>query len=275
MRELANIPWGTYDYIGVAGYVGYADRQRATSEELAEYGCHSARWRIDFPSPFNELLYRSIKKARGSMARQADFNLAMNHYGNVKTAYMSGAKRALFMEDDIAFLKDKHLMAEVMSEVPPDADIELYDWKPKSRGDAVLLHDRGMSGGHWVDAGDVALFFFSMVGLSRRGMAWLIDKIESGAFRDGLHDIDGYFCQGQNDGIKTYIAFPHVAIQVNTGRTVHSRNKAYGYLVNRDDYFVREDMAGQKRPDAHVDKGMASAKSVYATKFSGRETKVV
>lgn len=235
------IPWEMYDYIGIAGCVQYEERYRQTKAELEEYGCKSATWRLDFPNPFKEALYRIIKKARGQQNAPSDFYLAMNHYGNLKTAYLTGAERALFMEDDVAFLKDRKLLAEIMSTVPEDADIALYDWRPRFHEKATPLFGRRRIGGHWVEANDVELLYFSMVAFSRKGMKYIIDGVENGAFKSGMYDIDAYFRPGMNKGLKTYVAFPHAAMQINTGHAVHAREKPYKGLVNEGDYFVRGD----------------------------------
>ena len=70
-KDAVNIPWEVYDYIGIAGCTKYEERYRQTNAELEEYGCRTATWRIDFPSPFKDAMYRIIKKARGQMRSHA------------------------------------------------------------------------------------------------------------------------------------------------------------------------------------------------------------
>lgn len=265
-KEIA-VPWDYFDYIGVAGCTKYRDRFRAMSKQLREYGCTSAHWRFDFQSPFNDAAYRATRKWEGLVKNPSVFSLTLNHYGNVKTAYELGCERALFLEDDTVFLKDRKLLSEIISSTPVDADVALYDWSVADwrhiKDIASRLEARLKPGEHWVKANNVDVNYFSMVGLSRRGMGWLIDKIErSAAGQDGgLRDIDAYFCPKHNSGINVYVAFPHAGVQRVVDSSVHAKKKPYhGFgVVKTGDYDSGEshmtDMAAEKRAFAIYAKG--------------------
>ncbi len=121
--------WDVFDDIRCIHYLPYKNRLPKMRSELDRVGilCHpSFRWKLTYDSPFYEHLYKRIKHAdiKGDVPV---FKASLAHYECIKEAYELGKEHVLIMENDIVFLKDVDRIAAIVSKMPMDYDIVLFD----------------------------------------------------------------------------------------------------------------------------------------------------
>lgn len=173
------VDWGRFDFRCALAYTGYADRQPAIDAEIARVGLTDVHRVWQFPNPFYSTLRAKVRRSR-SMAHPGHFSCTLGHYRAVKTAYELGARRCLVMEDDIRFLTDVGLLAEIVSDMPDDLDIALLDvLKPQATQlDAFVRTVReNRIGRFW--ARGTNLRSCGCYSMNRRGMARFIACYES------------------------------------------------------------------------------------------------
>ena len=144
----------------------------------------------------------------------------MGHYRAIKTAYELGCAHSLIMEDDIRFLKDLRQVEDIVSDLPDNYDVALFDvfkpqklsfeeWKNNAKNRKVSKH--------WCSFDNMRSF--ACYAMSRRGMARWICLWEE-AFRPGgyLRVADQYMNRaifGSN--MKMYHAVVNACIQAPVG----------------------------------------------------------
>ncbi len=232
--------WDRFDFIGVAGYIPNRDRERKLRRRLARVGCTRAQWHYEFPNPFTPLLARSLNLGAGLGGGVGPLSCTMNHYYNLKVAQGFGCRNAVLMEDDVCFLKDAKVFGEVLTSIPDDADVALFDWfrgMATTDEDLERLRSRPRVNGHWAEANDLTLVSLGMAYFSREGIDWLAGNLERGASRlNKMRATDTFFRPRFSGGVKIYAAFPHAAIQGDVEHGMHATSKRYGIDVDKGNY---------------------------------------
>lgn len=232
--------WDRFDFIGVAGYIPNRDRERKLRKRLARVGCTRAHWHYEFPNPFTPLLAKALKLGAGMGAGVGPFSCTMNHYYNLKVAQGFDCGNAILMENDVLFLKDDDIFAEVLSSIPGDADVALLDWfrgRATTDDDLARLRRKPRVNGHWAEANDLTLVSFGMVYFSRKGIDWLVANLERGASpRNKVRSADTFFRPRFSGDVRIYAAFPHAAIQGDEENGIHTAPKQYGIDVDKGNY---------------------------------------
>ncbi len=216
--------WRGFDYKAVCLFTGYKSRAEKVGAELGRVGLGDAARLWQFPTPFDAILRRKVRSA-GAAGRPGFFNSGMGHYRALKTAYELGAEHSLVMEDDVRFLRDIDLLAEIVADIPVDYDIALLDViKPvRLTMDEVRSNiGRNMVSRHWCRFSNMRSF--ACYAMSRRCMARWIQWWESafaGTIRHPLRIAD-QFMRTDKPGrvgmdMNIYHAVPNAAIQAPSG----------------------------------------------------------
>lgn len=125
--------WKKYfDHIYCVHYIEYKEREEELKKELERVGILDSgifSFKYTFSSPIDKVLYESESFSRERFNKRFSigaYNLAKGHYDCMKESLGLGYKRVLFLEDDVAFLKDLEEITRIL-EASPHADIEMYD----------------------------------------------------------------------------------------------------------------------------------------------------
>lgn len=216
--EEAKKIWSRFDFKAACLFTGYRHREEGLFRELERVGLGDAMPLWQFPCPMDRIFMRRIQG--GMRQRIGFFNSGMGHYRAIKTAYEMGAEHCLVIEDDVRFLKDMDLLAEIVSDIPAGYDVALLDMlKPMKTSIAELIgaRSRNMVNKHWCRFWN--LRSFACYAMSRRAMAQWISLWE-GAIRTGgkLRIADQYLRGDRMKDMKMCYAIPHAAIQAPAGR---------------------------------------------------------
>lgn len=228
--------WSVFDSIWCTNFTGYPERRYAMESELKRVGILDSgrfNWRFTFPTIFDNLLFDVTKK---QLRRNRCINLpvmscALGHYGCIKTAYELGHGFALFMEDDIRFLKDVGRIRDTLEAIPPCGDVVNFDalpsagsWTPESYRTAV-------------ERGSYNDFFYSysnMCGASCYALSRKAMKAVCIRYEQLLMPADDYTSGNVNLGkdVSFYAAKRSLCCQVTFGRSMNVSNYGKGSLHN-------------------------------------------
>lgn len=130
---MSKINWKKYfDHIYCVHFVEYSERYDELCQELDRVGILNSdifSFKYTFSSPIDKIVYNSPDFSRERDNKKftlAMYNLAKGHYDCMKESLGRGYKRVLFLEDDVAFLKDLDEIVRIL-EASPHYDIEMYD----------------------------------------------------------------------------------------------------------------------------------------------------
>lgn len=211
--------WSRFDFKAACMFTGYKHRRDGLLRELERVGLDDAMQMWQFPNPMDRIIMRKVRGMMGGCV--GFFNSGMGHYRAIKTAYESGASHSLVVEDDVRFLKDLDLLAEIVDDLPEDYDVALLDMiKPMKTmtSDVLEARKRDMASRHW--CGFWNLRSFACYSMSRRAMAKWISLFEGAILSGGrLRIADQYLRGDRMSGMKMLYAVPHAAIQTPAGRS--------------------------------------------------------
>ena len=132
--------WDRFDRKTVLYFTGNKDtRVPGMEKELKRVGLDGSDRQWQFPSPIDRCLLRGMAH-EPVLEKGGFFNATMGHYRAIATAYHLGCGNVLLMEDDIRFLKDAGLVSEIVSSLPGDYDIAMFDLFPVSWKDTWRNH---------------------------------------------------------------------------------------------------------------------------------------
>lgn len=209
-----------FDFMATVNFTGYAERAKLMDAEFERVGMKNVYRIWNFPCPFDKVLQNNLNHVK-LMGHAGFFNSVMGHYRAIKTAYCLGAERCLIMEDDIRFLKDINLLADIVNDVPADADISLFDVLrpqkiPLSEFVRHIQTDRASR--FWVRF--VNARSAGCYSMSRKAMKRWLDALESPALGKvgKMRLADQYFNLAHTGlDLKAYHAAPVAARQVLVG----------------------------------------------------------
>ena len=118
-----------FDKIYVVSLITNKDRQEFIKYQFDELGLDfEFIYGIDYYN-FNNIEWpdvyiNTINNCKGD---GKDFGCAMTHYQAVMQAYHLGYNNVLIFEDDVCMNKDKHMIEDMLNNIPEDADYIDYD----------------------------------------------------------------------------------------------------------------------------------------------------
>jgi len=119
--------WNRFGKKTILYFTGYKDsRVPSMEKELKRVGLYDAERQWQFPSPLDRLLLRKINHIP-CVERGGYFNLSMGHYRAIATAYHLGYENVLVIEDDARFLNDVSELEKIVTSLPDDYDVALFD----------------------------------------------------------------------------------------------------------------------------------------------------
>ena len=215
--------WDKFEFKASLNFTGYAERAVATDKEFRRVGLEGIHRIWQFPNPFDGIVQRSVLTNR-AMQGKGFFNATMGHYRAIKTAYELGSANCLVMEDDIRFLTDLNLLADILDDIPDDYDAVLLDViKPVRLTVEEVVRNIASNrvGKYWVRFSNMRSF--GCYSLSRRGMQRWIGAVENALRGTGakLRIADQYMRTigtRMGEDARLYHASPNAAIQVPIGK---------------------------------------------------------
>lgn len=225
--------WDRFDRKTVLYFTGNKNsRVPKMEKELERVGLSDIERQWNFPCPVDRTIRKNIS-LEGSVDKDGYFNCSMGHYRAIATSYHLGASHALFVEDDIRFLKDVHEIELAVSNLPEDYDLAMLDWfciKKKDGSGAVRARkwrEERKVNDCWSEFDK--LFSAGCYALSRKGMEQIMHAFEisatnrrMGKFRIIDHYMDRSVIGSDS---KMYFAGFNVAIQREIGS---SNSSGYG-----------------------------------------------
>ena len=234
--------WSRFTGRALACYTPYADRVARLRSEFARVGLSDVREFWQIPNPYDKLLMDAIPNKRGLSGVPGHFSCSINHYRIAKTYLTLGVSDVLIMEDDIVFLKDTDLLRRVVTSLPADADVALFEWRTARNraGQNAESLSRGADDELWHRADDMQLVGCGMYYLSQKGLEWYVSKMEAATHGDVFRTSDGWFRRGAyGAGIVPYCARIRAAVQDSDARC-NSRHSPT---------FVAQEYANAGSPD--------------------------
>lgn len=251
--------WDIFDYVGVICFTGYQDRIKELMPELERIGLREKvhlHW--DTPSAFRDKLFAAVKKT-SFCSKGGCFNMAVQHYTVIKTAYELGCNSILVLEDDVRFLNDLSLLDEMLEAIPLNYDHLMFDRNKLTDTEltsfANLTDEQKRN--KWIE--------FSVAGstgcyaMSRRGMRRYIELIESDVYGGKVHNPDYYFRNEKggrvfwDNSYKRYFSYPNIAVQSIVGKN--------GSFSDLGDYWKNLFAAGIKQEDYNLSMQVISDKN--------------
>jgi len=191
-------PWDSFERKVVLAYTGNRQRIDLLTAEFARVGLTGVEVLWNFNDHYLKL-YENVKCVNFTPSWLALLNNALGHYRIIKSSYELGCRNCLIMEDDIRFLRDVTLLADILSDAPHDYEVLMLDsLGPAGEGDKVS--------GYWrkvVNRTSAACY-----ALDRRGMEKFIEIYENTIYPSDHNFNSKNFSQ-------IYYAFPNVARQVS------------------------------------------------------------
>lgn len=245
INDNANPVWNRFDAIVLLTSTKTQKRLEHTIPELRRVGITDFSTIIDTPSPFLDKLYTTGTHLFSKWCREhiSSIRVSFAHYRAVSSAYYGGADHALFLEDDVRFLKNTENVANAVASLPNDFVFALFDHVPKN-GDpnypaffANLPKDENSKPIHQWCTLDVRSVCATAYALSRDGMKTFLDFYDKPA--EKIHFNDFYQSPDYFPKERSFLSSPPVAIQcIDTGtETNTSRKGPSRYYISRQQIF--------------------------------------
>lgn len=181
-------------------------------------------------------------------------HVTMTHYEVIKKSYELGYKRILILEDDILFLNDINKIYNIISNIPQNAGIILYDYVelPNVGNQNDLFHKYKIESESKYYHNLYSGLLSSCYSLNDEGMLYMIWCLENGP----IYDIDKYFsyydiyyanCHNGKYEAKKQIPLMgcsniNLAIQTYDYKKIYSEaydDKFFTSHVNIEDYNIK------------------------------------
>ena len=192
-----NIKWNDiFDSIWCISFTGYPERKKGMESEFKRLGILNSgvfNWRFTFPTIFDNILFDVTKKQlkHNDCINVSSMSCSLGHYGCIKTAYELGHEFALFMEDDIRFLKNVEDIDTIVKSIPPCADVVNFDVLPTesryTKDNYGALMEKNSYNDHFFRYDGEILWGASCYALSRKAMERILQRYEQ-----MLYVADGY-----------------------------------------------------------------------------------
>ena len=182
MNDATIIDWGKYvDGIYCLHYYPQTSKYKRLVDELKRvniYGFRGFHLEYNFPSPYDKLIFEKHRDSN-FCPKVLYVNVCLAVIRILKTALARGERRILFLENDVAFLKDKSEMIQILDSIPNDADFIQFD-KYVSPGTPKEVWDRmaASSDGPFVDMGGEDLTSAACILFNEKAMREMIRILE-------------------------------------------------------------------------------------------------
>lgn len=216
--------WDRFARKTLLTFTGYIEREPPIVSELERIGMKGVHVQWQFPNPFESVLLDNLKHER--CLSVGYMNATMGHYRAIKTAYHLGLENCLVIEDDIRFLKDVSEIDRMVSSLPDDFDVAMFDVILLGIGDDGIKNYINAKKGRKVNDSWSEFDRLRSQGcyaLSRRAMKryiWLneasVTDPKIGKLRIGDHFMDRKY---MGNDMKMYFPSKHIAIQRAIGKT--------------------------------------------------------
>jgi len=227
--------WDRFDRKVLVTFTGNKHtRVPSVLNEMRRVGMYGVEMQWQFPTPLNSLLMRSIKHDK-YISHKGFFNCTMGHYRAIATAYHLGCSEALFMEDDIRFLKDTSEISRMLNSIPEDYDIATLDpsyrsWPNDELTEFIGWRERRKVNDYWAEFD--RMFSMGCYALSRKGMEKFMscyEKVETSP-RDGMLRVCDHYLDRKYLGkdAKMYFARKNACVQVRMGGHSSDMNNIEG-----------------------------------------------
>ena len=235
--------WDKFDFKAVSLFTGTPERNADFKREADRVGLELALF-WSAPDPYDHFIEARVCHSR--MCHDAYLSITLKHLRMVKTAYELGAEHALFLENDVRFLKNLDDLEFAVWSLPSDYDVALFDWCFRNKATAeeiatIVESSRAArtSGVVWQRFTD--LRSCACYALSRRGMLRFIIALEAPALGRGkLKICDQHWYDVLKDGtLKGYCACPCACVQAVPGGATDYAHMWERYAragVRREDY---------------------------------------
>ena len=230
--------WSRFDKVFTLGFTGLPLRANLMDGEFGRVGLRAERiWQ--FPTPYDHVIQAHVR-CRAGMQSIPYFNSGMGHYRAVKTALELGARSVLVVEDDIRFLADVEELGRVVTAMPADWGVCLFDVLKADKDDISVVQAS-------VAADRVNEFWnrswgnprsFGCYAMTRPAMEWFVSRVEAPCRVTGfpLINVDlNLRADRLAPNINVYYARPNAAIQVCVGDG--NFNSAHGNLNKYYDFY--------------------------------------
>ena len=174
----------TFDAIWCIHYLPYNDRLPHLKYELNRVGLLNAKnfkWKNTYDSSIRSKLYKQVENKL--LLNEGVMNASISHYQCIKESYELGYERILILENDIAFNLDTELIEKLLTNVPKNADIILYDYLfGKDKEDLSRYKELRDANKRklYIDFGnEKRVWMASCYSLNRNGMKHIIDSQEA------------------------------------------------------------------------------------------------
>jgi hypothetical protein len=231
--------WDRFDRKTLVTFTGNRyTRVPGLVNELRRVGMDGFDVLWQFPNPFNAVLMNSVKHDKW-IHHGGYFNCTMGHYRAIQTAYNLGCSEALFMEDDIRFLKDTGEISEIVNSLPKDYDLATFDpsyrsWPTDQLADFLSWRERRKVNEHWAEFD--AMFSMGCYALSRKGMEKMLACYDSAVApknRGTLRVCDHYLERAAlGKDAKLYFARKNACMQTRMGPASSNMNTIEKRYVN-------------------------------------------
>lgn len=245
MLNNENPAWNRFDAIVLLTSTKTKKRLDRTIPELHRVGITDFSTIIDTPSPFLDKLCTTGANLFSKWCREhiSSIRVSFAHYKAVSSAYYGGANHALFLEDDVRFLKNAEDVANAAASLPEAFVFALFDHVPKN-GDpnypaffaGLPFDENGKPNHQWRNL-EVRSVCATAYALSKDGMKTFLDFYDRPT--EKIHFNDFYQSPDYFPKEHSFLSTPPVAIQcLDTGtETNTSRNGLSRYHSTRQQIF--------------------------------------
>lgn len=231
--------WDRFDRKTLVTFTGNKHtRVPGLVNELRRVGMDGFDILWQFPNPFNAVLMNSVKHDKW-IHHGGYFNCTMGHYRAIQTAYNLGCSEALFMEDDIRFLKDTAEISEIVTSLPKDYDLATFDpsyrsWPKDQLADFLSWREHRKVNEHWAEFD--AMFSMGCYALSRRGMEKMLACYDSAVTpkKHGMLRVCDHYLERASLGkdAKLYFTRKNACMQTRMGPASSNMNTIEKRYVN-------------------------------------------
>ena len=157
------------------------DRQSKALKSLENIGLNTNNGlTIQYATPFphNDIIAAAFNQTgKGRFTKANEYDCARNHYSIVRQAYDDPTcKFVLIFEDDIQFLNNLDIISQFIDSIPEDFDVLQFGGFTADPKITKYLKDiDNIDNSYWTKHNDVGIWNCSMYALSRKGMKYYLD----------------------------------------------------------------------------------------------------
>ena len=222
MENTENIWNKKFDGIYCLSYIPYKNRRLSLERELKRTGILSSgifKYHYTFETQLDDTLLLSDNftyDRNNARFVKSTLNLAIGHYSIMKEALGLGMKRILIIEDDIRFMKDTGKINDILSAMPMDSDLILFDKIGlQSQQREFEMQKEHPVNNYFSWMGSLILWGCSCYSVNKKAMEHITEMQERKFNVADFYTNDfNIFGQRVYDGIKRSFALENIAVQI-------------------------------------------------------------